>query len=87
MCTVLLHHGKLSSDLVADEGGINLAMGEFLIGRPDKSTPTENLEYRSMLKTKDIVEDPWLKAFVTDPQVNYQMGQESYAGICPSILI
>jgi len=86
-CPVLLHHRKLSSELVADEGGINLVMGEFLIGRPDKSTPTEHLAYRLMLKMKDMMEDPWLKEFVTDPQVNYQMGLDSHVGICPSILI
>jgi len=60
--------GKLSSDVVVDADGINFTMGEFLIGHPDKPTPTEYLAYRLLLKTKDMMEDPWLQEFVADPK-------------------
>jgi len=88
VCTVLLHDGRrLSADLVVGADGINSVMREFLLGHPDKPTPTGDLAYRLLLKTKDMISDPELKGFVTDPQVNYWIGPDAHAGIFPSVLV
>ncbi|KAG0132105.1 hypothetical protein HOY82DRAFT_484106 [Tuber indicum] len=79
-CTVLLHNGRrLSADLVVGADGINSVLRERLVGRPDKPTPTGDLAYRLLIKTKDMMGDPELRGFVTDPQVNYWMGPDAHA--------
>ena len=84
VCTVLLHNGRrLSADLVVAADGINSAMRECLVRHPDKPKPTGGLAYRLLLKTKDIIKDPELRLFVTDPQVNYWIGPDAHAGFFP----
>ena len=67
-------------------GGINSAMRGCLVGHPDKPTPTGDLAYRLLLKTKDMIKDPELREFVTNPQVNYWMEPDAHAGIFPFLL-
>ena len=84
VCTVFLHDGRrFSADLVVGADGINSALRECLVGHPDKPTPTGDLAYRVLLKTKDTIKDPELKEFVTNPQVNYWLGLDAHAGIFP----
>ena len=84
VCTVFLHDGRrFSADLVVGADGINSAMRECLVGHPDKPTPTGDLAYRLLLKTKDMIKDPELREFVTNPQVNYWLGPDAHAGIFP----
>jgi len=45
--------------------------------------PTGDLAYRLLLKTKDMIKDPELREFATDPQVNYWMGADAQSGIFP----
>ncbi|PUU76317.1 hypothetical protein B9Z19DRAFT_1115959 [Tuber borchii] len=83
VCTVLLHdRRRLSADLVVGADGnygINSAMRGCLAGHLDKPTPTGNLAYRLMLKTKDMIKDPESREFVTDPKVNYWMRPDVHA--------
>lgn len=78
---VVLHDGRrLSADLVVAADGINSRMRECLVGKPDPPTPTGDLAYRLLLKTTDMMRDPELRGFVTDPQVNYWLGPDCHAG-------
>lgn len=45
----------------------------------DPPTPTGDLAYRLLLSTKEMMKDPELATFVTDPQVNYWMGPDKHA--------
>ena len=84
VCMVLLHDGRrLSADLVLAADGINSAIRECLVGHLDKPTPTGDLAYILLLKTKNIIKDPELRPFVTDPLVNYWIGPDAYASIFP----
>ena len=38
---------------------------------------------RLLLKTKDVIKDPELGEFATDPQVNYWMGSDAHTNIFP----
>ena len=68
VCTVLLHdRSKLSADLVVGADEINSVMRECLVGYQDKPTPTGDLAYWLLLNTKDIITNPELREFVTDP--------------------
>lgn len=79
--TVVLHDGReMTADLVIGADGIASRMRECLVGHKDPPTPTGDLAYRLLLKTKDMMEDPELRNFVTDPQVNYWMGPDCHAG-------
>ena len=72
MCTVLLYaRRRLSAHLVVGAGGINSAMRECLVGHPGKPAPTGDLVYWLLLNTKDMITDPKLREFVTDPQLDY----------------
>jgi salicylate hydroxylase len=42
---------------------------------------TGDLAYRLLLSTKDMLKDPELASFVTDPQVNYWLGPNAHAGM------
>ena len=74
----------MSADLVVAADGINSAMRECLVGGPDEPVPAEGLAYGLLLKTKDIIKDPEMRPFATDPQVNYWIGPDAHAGIFPS---
>ena len=41
---------------------------------------TGDLAYRLLLKTADMMRDPELSGFVTNPQVNYWLGPDCHAG-------
>lgn len=79
--TVVLHDGReYSADLVVAADGIFSRLRECFIGNKEPPTPTGDLAYRLLLKTKDMMEDPELSGFVTDPQVNYWLGPDCHAG-------
>jgi salicylate hydroxylase len=80
-CEVALHDGRrLTADLVIAADGINSRMRECLAGKPDPPTPTGDLAYRLLLNTADMMRDPDLSGFITDPQVNYWIGPDCHAG-------
>lgn len=82
--TVVLRGGKeYSADLVVAADGIFSTMRECFIGHKEPPTPTGDLAYRLLLKTKDMMADPELSGFVTDPQVNYWLGPDCHAGKWP----
>ena len=86
LCTVFLHNRRLSTDLVVGANRINSAMKEWyrrLGARISLPTPTGNLAMRLLLKTKDIITNPELMEFVTDPQLDYLVGPDAHAGIFP----
>lgn len=78
--TVVLSGGEeFVTDLVVGADGINSKLREILMGKPDPPTPTGDLAYRLLLNTADMLEDPELATFVTQPQVNYWMGPDAHA--------
>ncbi|KIV89302.1 hypothetical protein PV10_08879 [Exophiala mesophila] len=78
--TVVLASGEsFVTDLVVGADGINSNLREIFLGRPDPPTPTGDLAYRLLLSTKEILKDPELAPFVTDPQVNYWLGPDAHA--------
>lgn len=79
--TVVLADGRrVSADVVVGADGINSRMREVLVGKSEAPTPTGDLAYRLLLSTKEMLKDPELASFVTDPQVNYWMGPDAHAG-------
>jgi len=78
--TVLLESGEeFVADLVVGADGINTKLREILERRPDPPTPTGDLAYRLLLNTEDMLKDPELAEFVTNPQVNYWLGPDAHA--------
>lgn len=79
--TVVLESGEeKTTDLVVGADGIFSKMREILLGKEDPATPTGDLAYRLLLSTKEMLKDPELAPFVTDPQVNYWLGPDAHAG-------
>jgi salicylate hydroxylase len=80
--TVSLENGEsLTVDLVVGADGINSRLREIMLGREDPPILTGDLAYRLLLSTKDMLKDPDLASFVTDPQVNYWLGPDAHAGM------
>ena len=78
--TVVLKDGrKQNGDLVIGADGVFSEIREIMLGHPDPPTPTGDLAYRLLLSTKEMLKDPELASFVTDPQVNYWMGPDAHA--------
>jgi salicylate hydroxylase len=79
--TVVLQNGEEHvADLVVGADGINSHLREIMLGRPDPAVLTGDLAYRLLLSTKEMLKDPELAPFVTNPQVNYWMGPDAHAG-------
>jgi salicylate hydroxylase len=86
--TVILYDGReIAADLVVGADGINSRLREVMLGREEPPTPTGDLAYRLLLSTKEMLKDPELAEFVTDPQVNYWLGPDAHAGMLPVLLI
>ena len=66
--------------------GINSRMREIMLGREDPPILTGDLAYRLLLSTKDMLKDPELASFVTDPQVNYWLGPDAHVGKFDALL-
>nr|KAK5441286.1 hypothetical protein LTR18_007130 [Exophiala xenobiotica] len=78
--TVVLESGdEYVADLVIGADGINSRMREILLGRSDPPTPSGDLAYRLLLSTEEMLKDPELAPFVTEPQVNYWLGPDAHA--------
>lgn len=79
--TVVLENGEsYTADLVVGADGINSRLREIMVGHEDPPTLTGDLAYRLLLSTKEMLKDPELASFVTDPQVNYWLGPDAHAG-------
>lgn len=82
--TVVLQNGeKHVANLVVGADGINSRLREIMLGRPDLPVLTGDLAYRLLLSTKEMLKDPELAPFVTNPQVNYWLGPDAHAGELP----
>ena len=68
-------------------GGITSAMREYLVGYLDKPIRTGGPAHRLPLKAGDMIYDPELKEFVTNPQVNYLMRPDAQASISTIFVI
>ena len=78
--TVVLESGEeVVTDLIVGADGINSNLREILVGHADPPTPTGDLAYRLLLSTAEMLKDPELAPFVTQPQVNYWMGPDAHA--------
>ena len=79
--TLTLENGEsYTVDLVIGADGINSHLREIMVGHEDPPILTGDLAYRLLLSTKDMLKDPELASFVTDPQVNYWLGPDAHAG-------
>jgi salicylate hydroxylase len=80
--TILLQNGEEHiADLVVGADGINSRLREIMLGREDPPVLTGDLAYRLLLSTKEMLKDPELATFVTQPQVNYWLGPDAHAGM------
>lgn len=78
--TVATADGRtFEASLVVGADGINSKMREAFLGREDPPVPTGDLAYRLLLNTERMREDPDLRQFVQEPQVNYWIGPEKHA--------
>ncbi|KAJ4382603.1 hypothetical protein N0V86_001825 [Didymella sp. IMI 355093] len=68
-----------TADLVVGADGINSKCREILLGHDDPPLLTGDLAYRLLLDTEQMMQDPELKSFVEDPQVNYWIGPDAHA--------
>jgi salicylate hydroxylase len=79
--TVSLQNGeKHVADLVVAADGVNSRLREVMLGKEDPPVLTGDLAYRLLLSTNDMLKDPELAPFVTQPQVNYWLGPDAHAG-------
>lgn len=79
--TVTLENGdRYETDLLIGADGINSRLREIMVGHVDPPVLTGDLAYRLLLSTKEMLKDPELAEFVTNPQVNYWLGPDAHAG-------
>jgi salicylate hydroxylase len=84
--TILLQNGEEHvADLVVGADGINSRLREIMLGREDPPVLTGDLAYRLLLSTKEMLKDPELATFVTQPQVNYWLGPDAHAGMLENL--
>jgi salicylate hydroxylase len=74
--TLTLENGE--SRLGAD--GIHSHLREIMVGHEDPPILTGDLAYRLLLSMKNMLKEPELASFVTDPQVNYWLDPDAHAG-------
>ncbi|KAL2812190.1 hypothetical protein BJX63DRAFT_421927 [Aspergillus granulosus] len=70
---------EFEGDLVIGADGVFGKLTEVLLKRPDPPVQTGDLAYRLLLSTEEMLKDPELCEFVTDPQVNYWLGPDKHA--------
>lgn len=70
---------KYKADLVVGADGIHSKCRELLLGHQDPPLLTGDLAYRLLLRTTEMLQDPDLRGFVEDPQVNYWIGPDAHA--------
>ncbi|GFF38056.1 3-hydroxybenzoate 6-hydroxylase [Aspergillus udagawae] len=76
-----------TGDLVIGADGVFGTLVEKLLGHPEPPIKTGDLAYRLLLSTEEMLKDPELAGFVTDPQVNYWLGPDAHAGeFCRSMI-
>ncbi|KAF7155380.1 hypothetical protein CNMCM5623_007451 [Aspergillus felis] len=68
-----------TGDLVIGADGVFGTLVEKLLGHPEPPIKTGDLAYRLLLSTEEMLKDPELAGFVTDPQVNYWLGPDAHA--------
>ena len=72
---------RYEADLVVGADGINSKCREILLGHEDPPLLTGDLAYRLLLDTQQMMQDPELRSFVENPQVNYWIGPDAHAGM------
>ncbi|KAL4930429.1 uncharacterized protein BDV17DRAFT_280712 [Aspergillus undulatus] len=78
--TALADDGReFTGDLVVGADGVFGKLTESLLKRPDPPMKTGDLAYRLLLSTEEMLKDPELRSFITDPQVNYWLGPDKHA--------
>lgn len=78
--TVFAADGRsFSADLVVGADGINSTLREAFLGREDLPVLTGDLAYRLLLDVDKMREDPELRTFIEEPQVNYWVGPGKHA--------
>ncbi|KAL4734663.1 hypothetical protein BDV11DRAFT_50431 [Aspergillus similis] len=70
---------QFTGDLVIGCDGVFSKLTESLLQRPEPPLKTGDLAYRLLLDTEEMLKDPELRSFVTDPQVNYWLGPDKHA--------
>ncbi|KAI0897200.1 FAD/NAD(P)-binding domain-containing protein [Annulohypoxylon nitens] len=78
--TAVLSDGRsMSADLIVGADGISSRLREVLLRKPDPPQPTGDLAYRLLINARDMLDDPELRHFIEDPQVNYWIGPSAHA--------
>ncbi|KAI1205780.1 FAD/NAD(P)-binding domain-containing protein [Annulohypoxylon truncatum] len=78
--TAVLSDGRsMSADLIVGADGISSRLREVLLCKPDPPQPTGDLAYRLLINARDMLDDPELRHFIEDPQVNYWIGPDAHA--------
>lgn len=70
---------EFSADLVVGADGINSKLREEFLGKEDPPIPTGDLAYRLLLDVDRMRQDPDLREFIEEPQVNYWVGPGKHA--------
>lgn len=71
---------QVKADLLVGSDGVFSKLVEVLLGRPEPPLKTGDLAYRLLLSTEEMLKDPELAEYATDPQVNYWLGPDAHAG-------
>jgi salicylate hydroxylase len=73
--TLTLESGELvKADLVIGADGVKSLTREYVVGGPDKPTPTGDAAYRAIIPADLLLNDPDLRSLVNIPEMVGWMG-------------
>jgi salicylate hydroxylase len=68
--TLTLESGEvIRADLVIGADGVKSLTREYVVGEPDKATPTGDAAYRAIIPTDLLLQDPDLRPLVENPEM------------------
>lgn len=77
--TLTLESGEVvSADVVIGADGVKSLTREYVVGGPDKPTPTGDAAYRAIIPTDLLLKDPDLRPLVETPEMVGWMGPGSH---------
>lgn len=77
--TLTLESGEVvHADLVIGADGVKSLTREYVVGGPDKPTPTGDAAYRAIIPTELLLKDPDLRPLVETPEMVGWMGPRGH---------
>ncbi|KAG9309242.1 FAD/NAD(P)-binding domain-containing protein [Chiua virens] len=77
--TLTLESGEvIRADLVIGADGVKSLTRQYVVGGPDKPTPTGDAAYRAIIPTELLLNDPLLRPLVDTPEMVGWMGPKSH---------